>query len=228
MDPLHLRSHNPFLPPLEAVAPELHPYVSGAVQLLPQLSVSLTDFARYFAAVMVDRYNKRTSDTNVQYLVLCVHDVQLNHVYAHLLGATEDKAVAANYISALLYQGLGKTPKCDDQSIFLGLSYKLRGLEKYDAFARMHPGISDPMAAIFGKEFGQLIFSRTTEDATMLGSSKLLEIGYYTDANIRGIFLGEPFTEEDRARVVAACAEQDKRVSREIQEVRRRNPSQGI
>src|SRR5450631_2425848 len=101
MDPLSLRSHNLFLPALEAVAPEFQPYVSGAVQLLTQLSVSLMEFARYFAAVTVDKYNKRTSDNNVQYLVLCVHDVQLSHVFAHVAAATQDQTIASNYVAAL-------------------------------------------------------------------------------------------------------------------------------
>jgi hypothetical protein len=228
MDPLSLRSNNPFLPPLESVAPECQAYVTGIVQLLPDLSVSLMDFARYYGAKMVASYNKRTSELNAQYLVLCIHDVQLKHVFAHVVEATHDQAIATHFIAALLFQAIGKSPRCDDQTIFLGLSYKLRGLEKYAATARIVPGVSDPVASTFGKEFGQLIFGRASEDVALLGASKLLEIGLYTDANIRGIFLGEVFSDEDRARVETTCAEHDKKVSREIQELRRRTPAQGI
>jgi hypothetical protein len=228
MDPLVLRSKNPFLPPLASVAPELQACVNEAVEALPLLSVSLMDFARYYAATLVDRYNKRTTDTNMQYLVLCIHDVQLNHVYSHILAATQDQAVAANFVAALIFQGIGTTPKCDDQTIFLRLSYQLRGLEKYVAAARIFPGTGDPVGATFGKEFGQLIFGRTSEDVVLLGTSKLLEIGCYTDANIRGIFLGEAFSDEERARVEATCAEHDRKISRELQELRRRMPSTGI
>ncbi len=227
MDPLSLRSNNPFLPPLQSAAPERQAYVNELIELLPMLSVSLMEFARYFGGAMVARYNKRTSDINAQYLVLCVHDVQLQRVFAHVVEAAQDQAIATNYVGALLFQAIGKSPRCDDQSIFLGLSYKLRGLEKYAAAARMFPG-GDPVAATFGKEFGHLIFGRTSEDTILLGSSKLLEIGLYTDANIRGILLSQPFSDEDRARVEAACAEQDKRISREIQEIRKRTPAQGI
>jgi hypothetical protein len=228
MDPLSLRSNNPFLPPLQSVVPERQAYVNELIELLPQLSVSLMDFARYFATTMVDRFNKRTSDINAQYLVLCIHDVQLNHVSAHLVGVTQDQSIATNYVAALLFQAIGKSPRCDDQSIFLGLSYKLRGLEKYATAARMFPGAGDPVGATFGKEFGQLVFGRTSEDVILLGSSKVLEIGLYTDANIRGILLSETSSEEDRARIAAACAEHDKKISREIQEIRRRTPAQGI
>jgi hypothetical protein len=228
MDPLALRSNNPFLPPLASVAPELQDYVHETIEVLPQLSVSLMDFARYYAATLVDRYNKRTSDTNVQYLVLCIHDVQLNHVFAHLLAATQDQAFAANFVAALIFQAIGTTPKCDDQTIFLRLSYQLRGLDKYVAAARIFPGTGDPVGATFGKEFGQLVFGRTSEDVVLLGTSKLLEIGFYTEANIRGIFLREAFSDEERARVEATCAEHDKKISREIQELRKKSPSTGI
>ena len=152
----------------------------------------------------------------------------MNHVYAHLLEATHDASIANNYASALLYQAIGKSPRCDDQSIFLNLSYKLRGLEKYAAVARIFPNVGDPISSTFGKEFAALIFGRVSDDVVLLGSSKLLEIGYYTDANIRGIFLGEVFSDEERARIEATCAERDKKVAREIQELRRRMPSQGI
>jgi hypothetical protein len=228
MDPLSLRSNNPFLASLAAVAPEFQEYAIGAVELLPHLSVSLMDFARYYGAKMVASYNKRTSELNAQYLVLSIHDVQLNHVFAHILGATHVQAIAENFVGALLFQAIGKSPRCDDQSIFLGLSYKLRGLEKYAAAARMFPGVKDPVGETFGKEFGQLIFGRISEDVIRLGSSKLLEIGSYTDANIRGIMLGEIFSDEERARVEATCAEHDKKISREIQELRKKSPSTGI
>ncbi len=228
MDPLSLRSNNPFLAPLQSVAPERQAYVNDLIEVLPLLSVSLMEFARYFGSLMVDRFNKRTNETNAQYFVICVHDVQLQRVFAHVFEATQDQAIAGSYIAALLFQAIGKSPRCDDQSIFLGLSYKLRGVEKYATVARMFPGTPDPVAATFGKEFGQLIFGRTSEDVILLGSSKVPEIGLYTDANIRGILLSQPFSDEDRARVEAACAEHDKKISREIQEIRKRTPAQGI
>src|SRR5258708_23998443 len=114
MDPHSRRSNNPFIPPLESSAPEHSAYVAEMIQVLPLLSVSLMDFARYFAAKMVACYNKRTSDVNAQYLVLCIHDVQLNHVFLHIFGATHDQAIAANFVGALLFQAIGNSARCND------------------------------------------------------------------------------------------------------------------
>lgn len=228
MDLLSLRSNNPYLASLQSVAPEFRAYVTASVELLPALSVSLVEFARFYAHKVVQLYNKRTSETNAQYLALCIHDVQLNRVMAHMFEATQDRAIAESYAAAMLFQAIGKTPKCDDQSIFLGLSYKLRGWEKYGAMARVFPGSVDPVGATFGKEFAQLIFGQPSEEGVLLGRSKLMEIGLYTDANLRGLFLGAVFDEEERARVEATCAEHDKRISSEIYELRRRGPSRGM
>lgn len=225
MDPLTLRSKNPFLAQLEVVAPECQAYMADAVRFLPNLSACLSDFARFHADSAVERYNRRTTDMNRQFLFLCVHDVQITRVIAFLEEATHDRALAETYASALLFQAVGKIPKCDDQSIFLGLSYRLRGWEKYPAAARILRTTGDPIGATFGREFATLIFGRASEDVMLLGRSKLEEIGLYADANLRGLFLGEIFGEEERALVEAKCAEEEKRVTREIQEWRKRNPN---
>lgn len=228
MDPNSLRSHNPFLPPLETVAAEIRPNVDAAIELVPILAVSLMEFARYYGGVLVNQYNKRTSESNSQYLVLCIFDAQLSQLFGYFQQAVQDDTVASNLAGAVMYQALGKTPHCDDQSIFLGLSYKLRGLEKYGVVARIFPSAREPVGATFGREFAQLIYGRTSGEVVMLGMSKLMAIGLYTEANIRGILFGEEFTAEDRARVEALCADHDQKANREIQEFRRRNPTTGL
>ena len=228
MDPNCLRSNNPFLPPLELVAAEIRPNVDVVIELVPILAVSLMEFARYYGGVLVNHYNKRTSESNGQYLVLCIFDVQLNQLFGHFRQAVQDDSVAASLVGAVLYQALGKNPHCDDQSIFLGLSYKLRGPEKYGAAARIFPSGHEPVGATFGREFAQLTFGRTSDDVVMLGTSKLMAIGLYTEAHIRGILFGEEFTDEDRARVEAMCADHDQKTNREIQEFWRRNPTSGL
>lgn len=228
MDPNCLRTNNPFLPSLASVSAEFRPNVDAIIELVPVLAVSLMEFARYYAGVLVNQYNKRTPDQNSQYVVLCILDVQLNQLFGHFRQAVQDDVVAASLVGAVLYQALGKTPHCDDQSIFLGLSYKLRGSEKYAAAARIFPSGHEPVGATFGREFAQLIYGRTSNDVVMLGTSKLMAIGLYTEATIRGILFGEEFTDEDRARVEARCADHDQKTNREVQEYWRRNPTSGL
>lgn len=228
MDPNVLRSHNPYLPALASVAPEIRPNVDAILELVPVLASSLMEFARYYGGVLANKYNPRTSDHNAHYVVLCIFDVQLNQLFGYFQQAVPDDAAAASLVGAVLYQALGKTPHCDDQTIFLGMSYKLRGREKYAASARIFPGSEEPVSATFGREFAQLIYGRTTDDVMMLGSSKLLIIGLYTDANIRGIMFSEEFSDADRARVEAMGAEHDQKTNRLIQELRRRSPASGL
>lgn len=206
----------------------MRPNVDAIIELVPVLAVSLMEFARYYGGVLVNQYNKRTPEQNAQYLVLCIFDVQLNQLFGYFRQAVPDDAVAASLDSAVLYQALGKTPHCDDQSIFLGLSHKMRGREKYGAVARIRPSAQEPVGATFGREFAQLIYGRTSDDVVELGRSKLTAIGLYTEANIRGILFGEEFTDEDRVRVEVLCAEQDQKTNQAIQEIRRRNPGSGL
>ncbi|OAI42974.1 hypothetical protein AYO41_03050 [Verrucomicrobia bacterium SCGC AG-212-E04] len=227
MDAHLLRSHNPYLPPLASVAPELQDYVNAVIEVVPVLADSLMEFARYFAGVLVNQYSKRTSEQNAQFLVLCIFDVQIYQLSRHFRESLQDEAIAANLAGAVLFQALGRTPQCDDQNIFLGLSYRLRGSDKYAAAARIFSYTTEPVGTTFGREFAQLLYGRTTEDVVMLGTSKLLAVGLYTDANIRGILFGEEFGDEARARVEATCADQDRKTTQAIQEWRRRNPTAG-
>ena len=223
-----LRSHNPFLPPLASVDVELREYVNAVVGLVPQLAESLIDLARYFAGELVAKYNRRTSEQNVQLLALCIFDLQLNQLLGYFQQELQDEAVAGGLMGAVAYQALGQAPRSDDQSIFVGMSHRLRGPEKYAAVARMYPAARDPVDLTFGREFGQLIFGRTTDDVVLLGKSKLLAISLYTEANLRGIFFGEEVDDAARARIEARCAERDQQANREIQEWRRRNPGSGL
>ena len=193
-----------------------HPCVGHLVKVLPDLTKSLYVDAEKTAAEMMADLKEEIPTGRRRLLTECILDLELVSSFDEVVKYTKEFALASCYVDAVLFQATGKEASGypTDMQYRVEGTHTCRGIPKYRK-AKEQFNVPDPMAWLFGKEFGAIVFENAIDFSHIVAVNPLtVLIRAHGTWRTRYVLTNEVPTQEELSRVSAvvnkAVAERDR------------------